>query len=87
MLAYRDGKKIRFYLSQNIFSADCCKYLTVILKGNLLLKYIFCSAVSHNLTQLPCLFLIYEYFIDCTHVYDPSAFQISHALLYTILNI
>jgi hypothetical protein len=63
MLACRDGHKIKFYLSQNFFSADNYKYLTVILKGNLLLKYILCIAVSHNLTQLPCLLLTYEYFI------------------------
>jgi hypothetical protein len=89
MLACRDGHNIKFYWSQNIFNGGSCKYLTVILQKNLLLKYIFCIAVSHNLTQLPCLFLTYEYFIyiDCRYVYDPSAFQISHALLYTILNI
>ena len=59
MLAHTDGHKIKFYLSQNFCSAGDCKYVTVILKGNLMLKYKFCTDVSHNLTQLPCLYLTY----------------------------
>lgn len=88
MLALIDGHKIKFYLRQNFFSAGNCKYVTVILQENLQLKYKFCIAVSHKLTQLPFLLLTYEYFIyTVRYVYDPSAFQISHALLYTIFTI